>query len=90
MLERSAVVRLRDGVAIELDWDDFAWVRAALPDDQRGPPLKSAADVFARDQVVYLEPGNVEALIQLGVLAERRGDRELAARYRQRAARGAA
>ena len=41
-------------------------------------------------QVVYLEPGNVEALIQLGVLAERRGDRELAARYRQRAARGAA
>jgi chemotaxis protein methyltransferase WspC len=41
-------------------------------------------------QVVYLEPGNAEALIQLGVLAERRGDRELAARYRQRAAKGAA
>jgi penicillin-binding protein 1A len=47
---------LRDGVAIELDWDDFAWARAALPDDQRGPPPKSAADVFARGQVVYLEP----------------------------------
>lgn len=41
-------------------------------------------------QVVYLEPGNAEALIQLGVLAERRGDRELAARYRRRAAKGAA
>lgn len=41
-------------------------------------------------QVVYLEPGNADALIQLGVLAERRGDRELAARYRQRAAKGAA
>jgi penicillin-binding protein 1A len=56
VLERSAIVRLRDGVAIELGWDDFAWARAALPDDQRGPPLKSAADVFARGQVVYLEP----------------------------------
>jgi penicillin-binding protein 1A len=56
VLERSAVVRSRDGVAVELGWDDFAWARAALPDDQRGPPLKSAADVFARGQIVYLEP----------------------------------
>jgi penicillin-binding protein 1A len=56
VLERSAVVRSRDGVAVELGWDDFVWARAALPDDQRGPPLKSAADVFARGQIVYLEP----------------------------------
>jgi penicillin-binding protein 1A len=53
--ERSAVVRLREGVAVELGWDDFAWARAALPDDQRGPPLKSAAEALARGQVVYLE-----------------------------------
>jgi chemotaxis protein methyltransferase WspC len=40
-------------------------------------------------QVVYLDPGNVEALLHLAVLAERRGDGALALRYRQRAAKGA-
>ena len=39
---------------------------------------------------VYLEPGNAAALIQLGVLAERRGDVGQAARYRERAARSSA
>lgn len=40
-------------------------------------------------QVVYMDPGNVEALLHLAVLAERRGDGALALRYRQRAAKGA-
>ena len=40
-------------------------------------------------QVVYLDAGNVEALLHLAVLAERRGDGALALRYRQRAAKGA-
>ena len=39
-------------------------------------------------QVVYLDPSNPEALIQLGVLAERRGDAAMSARYRARAAGG--
>jgi chemotaxis protein methyltransferase WspC len=37
-------------------------------------------------QAVYLDPANAEALIQLGVLAERRGDAAMSARYRARAA----
>lgn len=41
-------------------------------------------------QVVYLDPSNHEALIQLGVLAERRGDGAMSARYRARAAGGRA
>ena len=53
--ERSALVRRRDGVAVELAWEDISWARAALPDDQRGPPLKSAGEVLAPGQVVYLE-----------------------------------
>ncbi len=57
-------------------------VNLALGQDRR-------AEEWLR-QVVYLEPGNAEALIQLGVLAERRGDRDLADRYRRRAAKGAA
>lgn len=40
--------------------------------------------------VAYLDPGNGTALVQLGVLAERRGDVEQAARYRARAARSLA
>jgi chemotaxis protein methyltransferase WspC len=40
--------------------------------------------------VAYLDPGNATALVQLGVLAERRGDAEQAARYRARAARSRA
>ena len=39
--------------------------------------------------VTYLDPGNPTALLQLGALAERRGDAEQAARYRARAARSA-
>lgn len=41
-------------------------------------------------QAVYLDPANAAALVQLGVLAERRGDAELAERYRTRAARASA
>lgn len=37
-------------------------------------------------QAVYIDPDNAEALIQLGVLAERRGDAAMSARYRARAA----
>ena len=39
-------------------------------------------------QVVYLDPQNVEALLHLAILADRRGDAALAQRYRARAAKG--
>jgi chemotaxis protein methyltransferase WspC len=39
-------------------------------------------------QVVYLDPQNVEALLHLAILADRRGDAALAQRYRLRAAKG--
>ena len=54
--ERGAVLRLRDGVAVDLEWDDISWARAALPDDGRGPSPRSAADVLAAGQLVCLEP----------------------------------
>ena len=55
-LERSAVVRRRDGIAVELGWDDLSWARPALPDDVLGPAPKTARDVLAPGHVVYLEP----------------------------------
>jgi penicillin-binding protein 1A len=54
--DRSAVVRRRDGIAIELGWDDLSWARPALPDDVLGPVPKAAADVVTPGDVVYLEP----------------------------------
>jgi penicillin-binding protein 1A len=51
----SAIVRRRDGVAIELGWDDLSWARPALPDDVLGPAPKSAGEVVAAGDVVYLE-----------------------------------
>ena len=54
--DRSAIVRRRDGIAIELGWDDLGWARPALPDDVLGPAPKAAGDVVAPGDVVYLEP----------------------------------
>jgi penicillin-binding protein 1A len=54
--ERGAVLRRRDGVAVDLEWDELSWARAALPDDRLGPAPKTAGDVLASGQLVYLEP----------------------------------
>jgi penicillin-binding protein 1A len=54
--ERSALARLRNGVAVQLEWEDLSWARAALPDDGLGPYPRSAADVVRPGDVVYLEP----------------------------------
>ncbi len=54
--ERGAVVRLRSGVAADLDWDDLSWARPALPDDGLGPTPRGAGDVVRAGDVVYLEP----------------------------------
>jgi penicillin-binding protein 1A len=54
--ERGAVLRRRDGVAVDLEWDELSWARAALPDDRLGPAPKTAGDVLASGQIVYLEP----------------------------------
>jgi penicillin-binding protein 1A len=56
VLERSALVRRRDGVVVELGWDDLSWARAALPEDRLGPSPKLASDVLAAGDVIYLEP----------------------------------
>ena len=53
---RGALARLRDGLAVQLDWEDLSWARAALPDDGLGPYPRSAADVVQPGDVVYLEP----------------------------------
>jgi penicillin-binding protein 1A len=53
---RDARLQLRDGRQVDLAWEAMAWARPALKDDTMGPSPKSAADVLAVGQVVYLEP----------------------------------
>jgi penicillin-binding protein 1A len=55
VLERSALLRLRNGLAVEVSWDDLAWARPALEDGALGPAPKAAADVVAPGQLLYLE-----------------------------------
>jgi len=69
--ERAAVLRRRDGVAVDLEWDDLSWARAALPDGGLGAAPRTAADVLAAGQLVYLEPyaDGRHRLAQLPVVA---------------------
>jgi penicillin-binding protein 1A len=53
---RDAKALGRDGRVIDLGWDAFAWARPALPQDTLGPGPKSAGDVVAVGQVIYVEP----------------------------------
>ena len=64
---REAVLRARDGSVIGLDWDAMAWARPALTGDALGPSPKTAGDVLAVGQVVYVEPleGGRHRLAQL-------------------------
>ena len=55
VLERSALLRLRNGLAVEVGWDDLAWARPALENGALGPAPKTATDVVAPGHLVYLE-----------------------------------
>jgi penicillin-binding protein 1A len=54
--ERDATVIRRNGVPLELDWDAVSWARPALERGALGPSPKTASDVLAPGDVVYLEP----------------------------------
>lgn len=56
--ERSAEVRLRDGTAATLDWDGLSWARPVIDalKDAMGPNPRTAGDVLAVGDVVYVEP----------------------------------
>jgi penicillin-binding protein 1A len=55
VLERSALLRLRNGLAVEVGWDDLAWARPVLENGALGPAPKTATDVVAPGHLVYLE-----------------------------------
>jgi penicillin-binding protein 1A len=56
--ERSAEVILRNGTAATLDWDGLSWARPVIDSlkDALGPNPKTAGEVLAAGDVVYVEP----------------------------------
>ncbi len=56
--ERDARLALRDGSVAMLAWDELAWARPVInaAKDAMGPYPKSAGEVLALGDVVYLEP----------------------------------
>jgi penicillin-binding protein 1A len=65
--ERRAELIRRNGVPLTLEWDAISWARPALEQDGLGPSPKTAGDVLAVGDVVYLEP-LPEGLFRLGQL----------------------
>ncbi len=56
--DRSAELVLRNGSAVSVDWDGLSWARPVIDPlkDALGPNPKSARDVLAAGDVVYVEP----------------------------------
>jgi penicillin-binding protein 1A len=56
--DRTADLVLRDGSAFTLDWDGLSWARPVIDPlkDALGPYPKSAREVLAAGDVVYVEP----------------------------------
>ena len=56
--DRSAELVLRNGSAVAVDWDGLSWARPVIDPlkDALGPNPKSARDVLAAGDVVYVEP----------------------------------
>jgi penicillin-binding protein 1A len=51
---RSARVHLKGGGNVTIPWDGLAWARRVTGEDARGPAPKSAADVLAPGDVVFV------------------------------------
>ncbi len=56
--ERSAELVLRNGSAVAMDWDGISWARPVIDPlkDALGPYPKSASEILAPGDVVYIEP----------------------------------
>jgi len=52
--EKSAVAYTRANGRISLAWPAISWARAPLPDGSVGPQLQRAADVLAKNDIVYV------------------------------------
>jgi penicillin-binding protein 1A len=70
--ERSATARLRNGAQVELPWEGLSWARPALGKGEAlGPSPKSASDIVAVGDFIYLElqPDGRAQLAQLPIVS---------------------
>lgn len=54
---KSAKAYARDRGPVSLDWDALSWARRKITDDEQGPEPKSAAEILARGDIVYVLAG---------------------------------
>ena len=69
---RSARVHVKGEGSAQIFWDGLSWAAPLGTDERRGPAPKSAADVLARGDVVYVVT-NRERIAQLVQLPEAQG-----------------
>ncbi|GMU70522.1 MAG: hypothetical protein AMXMBFR37_28540 [Steroidobacteraceae bacterium] len=69
---RSARVHVKGEGSAQIFWDGLSWAAPLGADERRGPAPKSAADVLARGDVVYVVT-NRERIAQLVQLPEAQG-----------------
>jgi len=53
--EKAASVYTQDGFITAVEWPGLAWARRYVDENTLGPPVKTAADVVKRGDIVYLE-----------------------------------
>ena len=54
---RSARAYARSAGFVRLDWDALSWARRKITDDDMGPELKTASEILARGDMVYVLAG---------------------------------
>ena len=73
---KSAHVHVKGKGAATIGWDGLAWARRKLTDEQAGPEPKSASEVLARGDIIYVVVANRVAAhrdAQLAQLPEAEG-----------------
>ncbi|GHA44295.1 penicillin-binding protein 1A [Photobacterium aphoticum] len=53
---KTATVQAKDGQTHELQWNGMKWARKFISDNRQGPAPKSAADIMAAGQQIWIQP----------------------------------
>ena len=66
--EKTVRVYVKSRGFAQIDWDGLSWARKSTGEESVGPPVKSASEIVARGDVVYVIAG--KGVAQLGQIPE--------------------
>ncbi|MEW6983539.1 penicillin-binding protein 1A [Colwelliaceae bacterium 6471] len=58
VFEQSAEIKLANGLNAIIDWPNMYWAREYINDQKQGPAPKSAADILAYGDIIYVQHEN--------------------------------